>query len=106
MGKKSRRNRNKKTGNVAASASASATATATATTTTLVSPYSASSGTNPCYHGSSADKFQPDNEYEKAAKEYLDMCHHVVSNIMKIQDVRRAQLSRDIQRKYDEDHIN
>ena len=104
MGKKSRRHRNKKTGNVAASATA--TATATATTTEVVSPYSASSGTNPCYHGSSADKFQPDSEYEKAAQEYVDMYHHIVLNILTIQDVRRVQQSTDIQKKYYEDHIN
>ncbi|OEU06389.1 hypothetical protein FRACYDRAFT_254694 [Fragilariopsis cylindrus CCMP1102] len=104
MGKKSRRHRNKKTGHVAASASATATATATANA--LVSPYSASSGTNPCYHGSSADKFQPDNEYEKAAQEYIEMYHHIVLNILTIQDVRRVQQSTDIQKKYYEDHIN
>ena len=73
MGKVNRRRntRNKKTGIDAASA------TATATTTALVNPYSASSGTNPCYHGSTADKFQPGSEYLKAVEEYLDTCHQI-----------------------------
>ncbi|OEU18143.1 hypothetical protein FRACYDRAFT_238576 [Fragilariopsis cylindrus CCMP1102] len=55
-----RRNTNKKTGTDAASA--------------LVSLYSASSGTNPCYHGSTADKFQPGSEYLKAVEEYFNTC--------------------------------
>ena len=89
MGKKSRRHRNKKTGNGAASASASNSATATATTTEVVSPYSASSGTNPCYHGSTADKFQPGSEYLKAVEEYLDTIRQM--NLLNIQDGSHVQ---------------
>ena len=85
-----RRNTNKKTGTDAASA------TATATTTALVNPYSASSGTNPCYHGSTADKFQPGSEYLKAIEEYLNMHHQ--GTLLNNQDSDQLYM------KYEEDH--
>ena len=99
MGKKNRR----RNPNNAASATANATANATdnafvlsPATIKLGSLYSASSGTNPCYHGSTVDKFQPDNEYMKAVEEYLNNCQE--TSLLNSQD---AQLHAG---KYNEDY--
>ena len=80
MGKKSRRN--KKTGNDAASATATASVTATAAN-------GAGSGTKRCLHGSTADKFQPNNEYIKAVEDYLDIRHQAA--LLDNQDGSQAQ---------------
>ena len=102
MGKKSKRIRNKKTGNDAASATASASASAIATdsaTATAIAASSASSGTNQCFHGSSEDKLHPNSEYMKAAQEYFD-AHHQMT-LLDDRDGRNA-----IRRIYDEDHMH
>ena len=89
MGKKSRRN--KKTGNDAASATATASAANIA-----------SSGTtgNQCFHGSTADKFQPNSEYMKAVKEYLDMRFRRSGSQV------QQEMSIQMGLKYDEDHMH
>ena len=77
MGKKSRRNTRKTVGkNDAASATASTTATASAIASATAAN-AASSGTNLCHHGSTADKFHPNNKYMKDAKEFVCMRHQV-----------------------------
>ena len=99
MGKKSRRNRNKKTGNDAASttASASATASAIASATASASTIAANdaaangagAGTNQCFHGSTAGKSQPNGEYMKAAAEYVEMLRQ--ESLLDYQDSSKKQ---------------
>ena len=93
MGKKSRRNR--KTGNDAAGATSSASASATAAN-------SASSGTNRCFHGSTADKFHPNSEFMKAVQGYLEMRDQV--DLLNNQDGSRTQQEIAIEKRYIVDH--
>ena len=105
MGKKSRRN-NRKTGkknDAANSATASATATATAIAS-ATADNTASSGTNLCHHGSTADKFHPNHEYMKDAKEFVCMRHQV--NLLNNQDSSKDQQEKAIQMKYFDDHMH
>ncbi|OEU11606.1 hypothetical protein FRACYDRAFT_263265 [Fragilariopsis cylindrus CCMP1102] len=99
MGKKSRRTR--KTGNNdAASATATAIAATTASATASASAASsASSGTNQCFHGSTAGKFHPKSEYMKAAQVYFDARRQMT--LLDDRDGRNA-----IRRIYDEDHMH
>ncbi|OEU08089.1 hypothetical protein FRACYDRAFT_250310 [Fragilariopsis cylindrus CCMP1102] len=104
MGKKSRRNRNKKTGHDAASATAIASAIASATdSATAIAASSAGSGTNQCFHGSTAGKFHPKSEYMKAAKEYVEMLRQEA--LLDNQDGSKKQQALAIRRIYDEDHM-
>ena len=96
MGKKSRRTR--KTGNNDA-ASATAIATAIAATTATAAN-SASSGTNRCFHGSTADKFHPNGEFMKAAEKYVDMRETLLNN----QDGSRTQQEVATEKRYIVDH--
>ena len=86
MGKKSKRIRNKKTGNDAAAAS------------------SASSGTIKCFHGSTEDKFHPNSEYRKDAQEYLEMCDQ--STLLDNEDGSENQQATAFRRIYDEAHMH
>ena len=119
MGKKSRRNRNKKTGNDAASTTASASATASATASAIASATASAStiaandaaangagaGTNQCFHGSTAGKSQPNGEYMKAAAEYVHMLRQ--ETLLDNQDGSKDELALAIRSViYDEDHMH
>ncbi|OEU14287.1 hypothetical protein FRACYDRAFT_240821 [Fragilariopsis cylindrus CCMP1102] len=106
MGKMSRRNRNKKTGNDAASATAIASAIASATdSATAIAANGAGAGTNQCFHGSTADKFHPNGEYMKAAQEYLDMRFQAVLLDRRNGSQVQQEMSMQMGSKYDEDHM-